>query len=143
MTSPLKKTGRPVGRDALEDLASGDFLEDLEGWTAHDMVKTIGRMIKGADNIAKCLANGAETMSNRFSDDCPADPTDIDKLSKSLQATAKAIESYSMIYSWALGAGRTGNQARHNALDDLMPFLDMDEMSILRGWMTRLEAIGA
>ena len=34
--------------DCLDDL---DFMDDVDGWDAGDMVRTVGRMIKGADNV--------------------------------------------------------------------------------------------
>ena len=127
----------PKRRDALDDL---DFLDALEGWSVNEMARTVGRMIQGEDQVAQCLATGAELLSKRFLSEMPITTAkELQQLAGALQGVAKAIESYSGIYSWCVQQGQTG-KTNADALQDLMPLLDLSEMRQLQAWLARLEA---
>lgn len=122
--------------DCLEDL---EFFEELEAWDTGDMLRTIGRMLKGADNCAKCLANAAESLVEKYSQEQRAEPKHVREFAAALQATASAIESYSLIYQWAVQQGRDVGRGTHQDMDALMDNLNIDEMKQLKQWMSRSE----
>ena len=119
--------------DCLDDL---DFMEDVDGWDAGDMVRTVGRMIKGADNVARCLATAAESLVCTYSRETPAEPKDVQAFAQALPATAHALRYYTEIYAWALSQGRAAT-AVQDGLEDLMGHLSVDEMRTLRSWQQR------
>ena len=122
-------------KDCLEDLS---FLDEIAGWSVNEMARTVGRMILGADHIAQILAEASATLVSTFSSNNPAYPKDLRELSGALKETAKAIESYSGIYTWCLAQGQTGRE-NVNALKELLPFLDTEELRQLQGWQDRAE----
>ncbi len=126
----------PKKQDCLDDLS---FLDEIEGWSVNEMARTVGRMIQGADHIAQELANAAASMHNTYSLETPADPRALKELATALKETAKAIESYSAIYSWCLSQGQTGKE-NVNALRELLPYLDTHELRQLQAWQDRMDA---
>ncbi len=119
--------------DCLDDL---DFMDDVDGWDAGDMVRTVGRMIKGADNVARCLASAAESLVCSYSAEVPARPGDVQAFAQALQATSNAIRYYTEIYAWALAQGRGVKPVRDD-LETMMEHLSADEMRTLRSWKQR------
>ena len=119
--------------DCLDEL---DFMDNVDGWDAGDMVRTVGRMIKGADNVAKCLARAAESLVCQYSAETPAEPRDVQAFAMALQATSNAIKYYTEIYAWAIAQGRGVTPVRDD-LDAMMEHLSADEMRTLRSWKQR------
>lgn len=138
---PLIKQRIPTRKiDALNDL---DFLDACKDWSAKDMMLTVGRMLKGADHIARVLANAADSITDVYGPEHPASPKEVQALAAGLQATAKAIESYSVVYGWAMNQGRNGAEDALNAMDTLLETLDVHEVQQLRTWMQRNESTAA
>ena len=114
-------------KDALDDL---DFLDALEGWSLNEMARTVGKMIRGADNVAVALSLEAAAS--------PVDTMRVQQLAVAMKNVSNAIESYAGLYTWCVAQGQTGRQ-RASALEELLPLLDVQETRLLQTWLRRLE----
>jgi hypothetical protein len=105
------------------------LLEEAQGFSLEAMAKTTGKMIRGADRIAERLADMA------LLDD--SDPRVIKDLSQSLRNVAQSIEVYAGVHAWCEQYGQTGKDT-YNSLQELIPYLDGDELHTLQRWMARV-----
>lgn len=120
---------RTAKKDALEDF---DFLNELEGWSPNEMARTVGKLFKGADKIARAII--AETDTE------PLDPARIRNICMAMDSIARSIERFTGVYSFATAQGNMGkNSAAASALEDLLPLLQPTEIRQLQLWLARLE----
>jgi hypothetical protein len=105
------------------------LLEEAQGFSLEAMTKTTGKMIRGADRLAERLADLALMEGS--------DAKEIRDLSQSLRNVTQSIEVYAGVYTWCEQYGQTGRD-HTNALQDLIPYLDADELHLLQRWMSRV-----
>src|SRR3990167_8496756 len=116
-------------KDALEDL---DFLNELEGWSPNEMARTVGKLFKGADKIARAIIR--ETEAN------DVDPARIRNVCAAMDSIARSIVCFTCVYTFATAQGHLGkNSTAATALDELLPLLQPSEMRQLTLWLARLE----
>jgi hypothetical protein len=101
------------------------------GFNIESMKRTAGKMIVGADHIAEHIAD----MSVR--DD--SDPREIREWAQALKHVTQSLEIYAGVSQWCEQFGQTGKET-YNSLQDLIPYLDGNELHTLQGWMGRLPA---
>jgi len=126
--------------DAVKEMQA-EIREEMEGggWSVQEMAQTVGRMIRGADKLARTLADATESMQATYSMDTPATARDVSDLARALQSVATALTNYSEVYAWCTANGKTGKED-NNVLERVLSTCTAAEARFLDGLIARAEA---
>ena len=126
-------------KDALDDL---DFLNDLEGFSLNRVTKTLTKLMESCEHMAVALALFGQGIAEG-TEDLKLAPRVLRDLANSVKMTSDTVVLYARLYQTFVTQARGSRAQNDGALHALIGVLDVEEISLLQGWLHRMEVAGA